>query len=131
MRRKLCTKWNGPFELIKNGTKTIEIRLNDEKRSLIKEGDIIEFENRITKEKLKTKVIKLYKFDNFEESECLKRIRQTNASLPMNKKVTTVFAMRDALPRTGKGEVARFRMAEEVTKRTEGVKKINMKGRKI
>lgn len=58
---------NGPFELIKNGTKTIEIRLNDEKRSLIKEGDIIEFENRITKEKLKTKVIKLYKFDNFEE----------------------------------------------------------------
>lgn len=70
-------------------------------------------------------------FDNFEESECLKRIRQTNASLPMNKKVTTVFAMRDALPRTGKGEVARFRMAEEVTKRTEGVKKINMKGRKI
>ena len=44
-----------------------EMRLNDEKRSLIKEGDIIEFENRITKEKLKTKVIKLYKFDNFEE----------------------------------------------------------------
>ena len=44
---------NGPFELIKNGTKTIEIGLNDE--------------NRITKEKLKTKVIKLYKFDNFEE----------------------------------------------------------------
>ena len=58
---------NGPFELIKGGTKTIEIRLNDEKRSLIKEGDIIEFENIITKEKLKTKVIKLYKFDNFEE----------------------------------------------------------------
>ena len=34
---------NGPFELIKNGTKTIEIRLNDEKRSLIKEGDIIAY----------------------------------------------------------------------------------------
>ena len=58
---------NGPFELIKNGTKTIEIRLNDEKRRLLKEGDIIEFENRATKEKLKTKVIKLHKFDNFEE----------------------------------------------------------------
>ena len=58
---------NGPFELIKNGTKTVEIRLNDEKRSLIKEGDIIEFENRATKEKLKVKVIKLHKFDNFEE----------------------------------------------------------------
>lgn len=58
---------NSPFELIKGGTKTIEIRLNDEKRSLIKEGDIIEFENRATKEKLKTKVIKLHKFGNFEE----------------------------------------------------------------
>lgn len=44
-----------------------EMRLNDEKRRLIKEGDIIEFENRATKEKLKTKVIKLHKFDNFEE----------------------------------------------------------------
>lgn len=27
---------NGPFELIKNGTKTIELRLNDEKRQLLK-----------------------------------------------------------------------------------------------
>ena len=35
---------NEPFELIKNGTKTIELRLNDEKRSVIKENDIILFE---------------------------------------------------------------------------------------
>ena len=27
---------NGPFERIKNGTKTIELRLNDEKRQLLK-----------------------------------------------------------------------------------------------
>lgn len=58
---------NSPFELIKNGTKTIEIRLNDEKRNLINEGDIIEFENRTTKEKIKVKVIKLHKFNNFYE----------------------------------------------------------------
>lgn len=58
---------NIPFERIKSGTKTIEIRLNDEKRKLINEGDIIEFENRTTKEKLRTKVIKLHKFNNFEE----------------------------------------------------------------
>lgn len=27
---------NGPFERIKNGTKTTELRLNDEKRQLLK-----------------------------------------------------------------------------------------------
>ena len=32
---------NGPFESIKNGTKTIELRLNDEKRQLLKVNDII------------------------------------------------------------------------------------------
>ena len=34
---------NGPFERIKNGTKTIELRLNDEKRQLLKIKDLIEF----------------------------------------------------------------------------------------
>ena len=33
----------GPFERIKNGTKTIEFRLYDEKRQQIKVGDKIEF----------------------------------------------------------------------------------------
>ena len=56
-----------PFELIKSGSKTIEMRLYDEKRKLIKEGDIIIFTNRVTDEKLKTKVIKLYLFNSFEE----------------------------------------------------------------
>ena len=32
-----------PFEKIKNGTKTIELRLNDEKRQQVKTGDFIEF----------------------------------------------------------------------------------------
>lgn len=51
---------NKPFELIKNKSKTIEMRLFDEKRRLIKKGDIIEFENRTTLEIIKTKVIKRY-----------------------------------------------------------------------
>ncbi len=58
---------NKPFELIKSGSKTIELRLNDEKRSLIKENDIIIFENRITKEIIKTKVLKLHKYPSFKE----------------------------------------------------------------
>lgn len=58
---------NEPFELIKNGTKTIELRLNDEKRSIIKENDIILFENRKNAEIIKTKVIKLHKYNSFAE----------------------------------------------------------------
>ena len=58
---------NEPFNLIKNGTKTVELRLNDEKRKLIKEHDIIEFENRITLEKIEVEVIKLHHFDSFSE----------------------------------------------------------------
>ena len=40
-----------PFKSIKNGTKTIEMRLNDEKRSKIKINDLIEFTNVMTDEK--------------------------------------------------------------------------------
>lgn len=58
---------NEPFELIKSGSKTIELRLNDEKRKLIKIDDLIEFENRVTLEKIKVKVIGLHKYDSFEE----------------------------------------------------------------
>lgn len=59
--------WNSPYELIKNGSKTIEIRLNDEKRSLIKIGDIIEFTNNETFEKMQVEVINLYKYNTFKE----------------------------------------------------------------
>ena len=58
---------NEPFELIKNGTKTIEMRLYDEKRELIIVGDIIKFINRLTEEELKVEVIALHKFANFIE----------------------------------------------------------------
>ena len=55
------------FNAIKNGEKDIEIRLNDEKRQLIKIGDIIEFKNLDTDETINVEVINLYKYDNFDE----------------------------------------------------------------
>ena len=58
---------NNPFNSIKSGTKTIEMRLYDEKRRLIKIGDIIEFTNRSTEEKISVEVIRLHIFNNFSE----------------------------------------------------------------
>ena len=56
-----------PFEMIKSGRKTIELRLYDEKRQLIKASDEIVFTNTITGETLQTKVLKLHRFDSFAE----------------------------------------------------------------
>ena len=56
-----------PFEKIKNGTKTIELRLYDEKRRKIKAGDDIVFTNTENDEKLCAAVKKLHLFDSFEE----------------------------------------------------------------
>lgn len=57
-----------PFEKIGNGTKTIEIRLNDEKRRLLKIGDEIEFcLITDTNKKLKTRVADLLPFATFQE----------------------------------------------------------------
>lgn len=42
-------------------------------------------------------------YDNFQETACFAQIRKVNAGLPMNKKVTKLYAFRDPLPRTGKG----------------------------
>ena len=58
---------NEPFILIKKGTKTIEMRLNDEKRQLIKVGDTIEFINRYNNDIIYVEVINLYYFNNFED----------------------------------------------------------------
>lgn len=58
---------NEPFINIKNGTKTIELRLLDEKRRLINIGDIIIFENRKDNETIEVQVINLYKFKTFKE----------------------------------------------------------------
>ena len=56
-----------PFEMIKSGEKTIELRLYDEKRQRIKVGDKIVFTDNTTGETLNTIVVKLHRFDSFEE----------------------------------------------------------------
>ncbi len=57
-----------PFEKIKNGVKTIELRLNDEKRQQVKTGDLIEFSCiGSPSDKIRTKVTALHYFDSFEE----------------------------------------------------------------
>ena len=64
-KMKLQSKY---FDFMFRGTKRIEIRLNDEKRQLIKIGDIIEFERfSELNDSFKTRVVELiiYKKSNF------------------------------------------------------------------
>ena len=57
-----------PFEMIKAGRKTIELRLYDEKRREISIGDIIRFSSIEKPEsEVKTQVTFLYRFDSFKD----------------------------------------------------------------
>ncbi len=57
-----------PFELIKSGKKTVEMRLLDEKRKTYKVGDTLIFIHRNNENlQLKTKIVALHKFKNFNE----------------------------------------------------------------
>jgi ASC-1-like (ASCH) protein len=59
---------DGPFEKISNGTKKIEIRINDEKRRAIKIGDHIVFTKRTNQGfKIETIMKNLIKAKTFEE----------------------------------------------------------------
>ena len=59
---------SSPFEKIKNGNKTIELRLNDEKRQKIKIGDFIEFSLFYNPDdRIQTRVTALHHFDTFAE----------------------------------------------------------------
>ena len=58
---------SSPFQKIKSGKKTIELRLFDKKRQQIKAGDIITFTNVSTGEKMSRTVKKLHRFDSFNE----------------------------------------------------------------
>lgn len=58
---------NNPFLKIKNGSKSIEIRLYDEKRRKLKVGDNIEFINRNNNEILSVDIINLHLFKTFDE----------------------------------------------------------------
>ncbi|EHQ89824.1 ASCH domain-containing protein [Desulfosporosinus youngiae] len=57
-----------PFSKIESGKKTIELRLNDEKRQIVHIGDEIEFINTEDIEKrLLTKVLSIHRYPSFEE----------------------------------------------------------------
>ncbi|MBO4573347.1 MAG: GNAT family N-acetyltransferase [Clostridia bacterium] len=57
-----------PFRLIKEGKKTVEVRLCDEKRRLLRVGDIVAFSRvNARKEKLFVKITMLKKFTSFFE----------------------------------------------------------------
>ena len=56
------------FNYIKNGTKRLELRLNDEKRKDLKINDLIIFEKLSDDiEYINTKVKKIYKYNNFKD----------------------------------------------------------------
>lgn len=59
--------WHDSFVKIKEQTKTIEMRLFDEKRSLISIGDTIIFTDTSNKEKIDCMVINMYRYLSFEE----------------------------------------------------------------
>ncbi len=66
MKRKMMLN-NEPYMKIKDGTKTIELRLNDEKRQMFKIGDIIKFTNRKTFEQMLIEISNLYCYSSFDE----------------------------------------------------------------
>lgn len=72
------------FNSIKDGSKTVEFRLYDEKRKQIKIGDTIEFSLLPDlKEKILTKVVNLYHANTFKE--LFENIYQNNEDLVKNK----------------------------------------------
>lgn len=56
-----------PFMMIKEGKKTIELRLCDEKRQKVSVGDTIVFTSTETEEILRVTVVKLHNFNSFQE----------------------------------------------------------------
>lgn len=56
-----------PFEMVKNGTKTIECRLFDEKRQKIALGDTILFTKINSSETIAVSVVGLLRYKTFEE----------------------------------------------------------------
>lgn len=68
---------NSPYEMIENGSKTFELRLYDEKRQQIRQGDEIVFTNSSDNSKtLRVRVLALHLFPDFAA---------LYASLPLDK----------------------------------------------
>ena len=58
---------NLAFKQIKEGSKTVEVRLNDEKRKTLKIGDIIVFNNIDNDEKLEKEIVDIKIYKSFKE----------------------------------------------------------------
>ncbi|MBU0438309.1 ASCH domain-containing protein [Staphylococcus succinus] len=58
--------YDKPFQLIKNGSKTIEVRLNDKKRQEVQAGDFIVFENIEKNQSIKVEVLKVIQYISFQ-----------------------------------------------------------------
>ena len=59
---------DAPFDSIKSGSKTVEMRLYDEKRRGISIGDIIEFtRDTDTSKKISVRVVNIHVFKDFKE----------------------------------------------------------------
>ena len=74
-----------PFRMIKSGEKTIELRLNDEKRRKIAVGDTIAFTETETGERLRVTVTALHVFPSFDalyRALPLTKCGYTEAELP-------------------------------------------------
>lgn len=66
--KMICHLHADIFDIVKQGIKNVEVRVNDEKRRKLKVGDNILFINRGNEEETLTlKVIGLEYYDNFEE----------------------------------------------------------------
>lgn len=57
--------WHDSFVKIREGSKTIEMRLYDEKRSAISVGDTITFADTDTEERVQCQVLNLYRYPSF------------------------------------------------------------------
>lgn len=85
---------NEPFEQIKNGTKTVEFRLYDEKRRKVKVGDKIEFSKLPDlKEKILVQVLDIYVYDTFEK--LFKKIYKDEEKIKENVKLMYEFYSKD------------------------------------
>lgn len=74
-----------PFEMIYSGVKTVEMRLNDQKRRLLCVGDEIVFTNTDTGEQMLCEILRLTAYKSFEEMylcEDLLKCGYTDEELP-------------------------------------------------
>lgn len=68
MKEHVMNLTPAPMQEIRTGNKTIELRLNDEKRKQISVGDTIKFINtEDSNDTLRVKVVDLYLFSSFAE----------------------------------------------------------------